>query len=132
MMPAQAAPPLSLLTVSTLFPNVVQPSHGIFVETRLRKLLASGQAHSHVIAPLPWLPGLIRYGSYGPLHRVPDHAERDGLQVEHPRFLVLPKIGMTLTPHTLYRAFRNAIAGFSDREQAAILHDTAARLYRID
>jgi predicted TIM-barrel fold metal-dependent hydrolase len=32
---------------------------------------------------------------------------------------------------TLYRSFRNAIAGFSDREQAAILHDTAARLYRI-
>ena len=32
---------------------------------------------------------------------------------------------------TLYRSFRNAIAGFSDREQGAILHDTAARLYRI-
>jgi predicted TIM-barrel fold metal-dependent hydrolase len=32
---------------------------------------------------------------------------------------------------TLYRSFRNAIAGFSDREQAAILYDTAARLYRI-
>jgi predicted TIM-barrel fold metal-dependent hydrolase len=32
---------------------------------------------------------------------------------------------------TLYRAFRGAIADFDDREQAAILHDTAARLYRI-
>jgi predicted TIM-barrel fold metal-dependent hydrolase len=32
---------------------------------------------------------------------------------------------------TLYRTFRNAIADFTDREQAAILHDTAARLYRI-
>jgi predicted TIM-barrel fold metal-dependent hydrolase len=32
---------------------------------------------------------------------------------------------------SLYRAFREAIADFSDREQAAILHDTAARLYRI-
>jgi predicted TIM-barrel fold metal-dependent hydrolase len=32
---------------------------------------------------------------------------------------------------TLYRAFRAAIADFDDREQAAILHDTAARLYRI-
>ena len=32
---------------------------------------------------------------------------------------------------TLYRTFRTAIAGLSDREQAAILHDTAARLYRI-
>ena len=32
---------------------------------------------------------------------------------------------------TLYGTFRRAIAQFSEREQAAILHDTAARLYRI-
>ena len=32
---------------------------------------------------------------------------------------------------TLYKAFRNAIAHLSGAEQAAILHDTAARLYRI-
>jgi len=32
---------------------------------------------------------------------------------------------------TLYRTFRSAIAQLSDRDQAAILHDTAARLYRL-
>ena len=32
---------------------------------------------------------------------------------------------------TLYRTFRNAIAHLDEAEQAAILHDTAARLYRI-
>ena len=32
---------------------------------------------------------------------------------------------------TLYRTFRNAIAYLGEAEQAAILHDTAARLYRI-
>jgi predicted TIM-barrel fold metal-dependent hydrolase len=32
---------------------------------------------------------------------------------------------------TLYRTFRNAIAHLDESEQAAILHDTAARLYRI-
>ena len=32
---------------------------------------------------------------------------------------------------TLYRNFRKAIADFGESEQAAILHDTAARLYRI-
>jgi predicted TIM-barrel fold metal-dependent hydrolase len=32
---------------------------------------------------------------------------------------------------TLYKTFRNAIARLSEAEQAAILHDTAARLYRI-
>jgi predicted TIM-barrel fold metal-dependent hydrolase len=32
---------------------------------------------------------------------------------------------------TLYRTFRNAIAHLGEADQAAILHDTAARLYRI-
>jgi predicted TIM-barrel fold metal-dependent hydrolase len=32
---------------------------------------------------------------------------------------------------TLYRTFRSAIAHLTEAEQAAILHDTAARLYRI-
>jgi predicted TIM-barrel fold metal-dependent hydrolase len=32
---------------------------------------------------------------------------------------------------TLYRTFRSAIGHLSDGEQAAILHDTASRLYRI-
>jgi predicted TIM-barrel fold metal-dependent hydrolase len=32
---------------------------------------------------------------------------------------------------TLYKTFRNAIAHLAETEQAAILHDTAARLYRL-
>ena len=47
---------MKLLTFSTLFPNAEQPNHGIFVETRLRYLLASGQVTSRVVAPVPWFP----------------------------------------------------------------------------
>lgn len=114
MTTANAGAPLSILTVSTLFPNPVQTSHGIFVETRLRELLASGQVFAHVIAPIPWLPRFSRYGSYGPLHRVPDHVERNALSIEHPRYLVVPKIGMRLTPHTLYRAMRKSLRRLLD------------------
>jgi predicted TIM-barrel fold metal-dependent hydrolase len=32
---------------------------------------------------------------------------------------------------TLYRTFRSAIADLAELEQAAILHDTATRLYRL-
>jgi predicted TIM-barrel fold metal-dependent hydrolase len=32
---------------------------------------------------------------------------------------------------TLYRTFRNAIAHLGESEQVAILHNTAARLYRV-
>lgn len=98
------APTLSILTVSTLYPNDVQPTHGIFVETRLRKLVADGRVKAGVLAPVPWLPPFVSYGSLGPLRSVPRHSERHGIQVSHPRYLVVPKVGMNLTPHMLYRA----------------------------
>ena len=97
---------LSILTATTLFPNPVQRAHGMFVETRLRHLLASGEVTAHVLAPIPWLPPMVRYSSYGPLQTVPSREQRNGLIVEHPRYLVVPKFGMTLTPLTLYRAMR--------------------------
>jgi teichuronic acid biosynthesis glycosyltransferase TuaC len=96
--------PLSLLTVSTLFPNPVQKTHGLFVETRLRKLLATGAARASVLAPIPWLPSFMDHASLGPVHRVPAHVIRNGIEVHHPRYLVVPKIGMSFTPFTLYRA----------------------------
>src|ERR1043165_9398093 len=108
---ATAQSPLSLLLVSTLFPNPVQPTHGVFVETRLRKLLASGEAKARVLAPIPWLPSFVSYPSLGPLHRVPGELVRGGLALNHPRYLVIPKIGMSLTPYTLYRAMRRTLAG---------------------
>ena len=95
---------LSILTISTLYPNAVQPTHGIFVETRLRKLVADGRVKAQVVAPVPWLPRHVSYGSLGALWSVPRHTERNGIVVSHPRYLVIPKIGMNLAPHTLYRA----------------------------
>jgi glycosyltransferase involved in cell wall biosynthesis len=113
-LPPPAASPLSILTVTTLFPNPVQKTHGVFVEARLRKLLASGEVKARVLAPIPWLPSFISYSTLGPLHRVPPHLMRDGLTVDHPRYLVVPKIGMSLTPHTLYRAMRNSLRQILD------------------
>jgi hypothetical protein len=33
---------MKILTFSTLYPHAARPSHGIFVETRLRHLLVTG------------------------------------------------------------------------------------------
>ena len=47
---------IKLLVISTLYPNAVQGRHGIFVETRLRRLIESGTVSATVIAPVPWFP----------------------------------------------------------------------------
>lgn len=101
---------LSILTATTLFPNVAKPTHGSFVATRLRKLVESGEAHADVIAPVPWLPSRLRYAPAGRLDLVPRKTILDGLEVRHPRFLVVPKVGMRLTPATLYGSMARCLA----------------------
>ncbi|HEX4634928.1 MAG TPA: glycosyltransferase family 4 protein [Rhizomicrobium sp.] len=99
------SPDISILTATTLFPNSLQPSHGVFVETRLRHLTANGKVRAHVLAPVPWAPPLLP--GFAKLRQVPDRERRNGFEVEHPRYVVIPKIGMNLAPHTLYRAMRH-------------------------
>lgn len=93
------------LLFSTLYPSSVRPSHGIFVETRLRHLLASGEVETRVVAPVPWFPFKHkRFGEYAKHAGVPAYEERNGIRVEHPRYLLLPRIGMNSAPASLARA----------------------------
>lgn len=93
------------LLFSTLYPSDVRPSHGIFVETRLHHLLASGKVKTRVIAPVPWFP--LRhpaFGEYAKHAAVPRHETRNGINIDHPRYLLLPKIGMNSAPYALAHA----------------------------
>lgn len=102
---------MKLLTVSTLYPNAQSLHHGIFVQTRLRYLLASGQVESKVIAPVPWFPlEHACFGEYGGFARVRARENRFGIDIVHPRFLVIPKIGMTVAPSLLAVSLKSAIA----------------------
>lgn len=97
--------PLRLLTFSTLYPSEPRPTHGIFVENRLRRLVASGEAVSTVVAPVPWFPSRSsRFGTWAVYARTPAQETRHDLAVYHPRYAVIPKIGMSLAPWLLYRA----------------------------
>jgi len=103
-----------LLTFTTLYPNRCQPTHGVFVENRLRALLASGQASAHVVAPVPYFPfASPLFGRYGRFARVPARETRHGLCVDHPRYLVVPKVGMAWSPGLLLPAARRHLQRLS-------------------
>ena len=96
---------IKLLTFSSLYPSSVRPNHGIFVETRLRYLLASGAVQSTVVAPVPWFPFKNeRFGEYAAYARTPREETRNGIRVLHPRFALLPKVGMSTAPALLAAA----------------------------
>ncbi|MGR5237525.1 glycosyltransferase family 4 protein [Vibrio alfacsensis] len=97
---------MKILTVTTLFPYANNPKHGVFVETRLRQLKARfPDVEIKVIAPVPWFPFRHPlFGGYASFANAPLHEQRFGMDVYHPRYLVVPKVGMTLTPCTLSAA----------------------------
>lgn len=55
-----------------------------------------------VIAPVPWAPPMVR--GFSKLRKVPRKESRNGFTVYHPRYVVIPKVGMNLTPYTLYQS----------------------------
>jgi glycosyltransferase involved in cell wall biosynthesis len=96
---------LRLLTFTTLYFNSMRPNHGVFVENRLRHLLASGRARSTVVAPVPWFPSQSAlFGRWARDANVSRHEMRHGVMVHHPRFPAIPRAGMSIAPFLLYRA----------------------------
>jgi len=106
---------MKLLTFATLYPSAARPGHGIFVETRLRHLLASGAAQSVVVAPVPWFPaGQEGFGRYGTMARTPRRETLHGIDVYHPRFPLVPKVGMSTAPFLLAAASARALREVRD------------------
>jgi glycosyltransferase involved in cell wall biosynthesis len=96
---------MRILTFTTLYPSALRPQHGIFVETRLRNLVASGAVDARVVVPCPWFPfASPRFGRYALFARIPREETRHGLHIDHPRYPTLPKIGMSAAPLGLFAA----------------------------
>jgi glycosyltransferase involved in cell wall biosynthesis len=106
---------MKILTFTTLFPNAAKPHHGIFTETTLRHQLATGDVQAKVVAPVPWFPFTHgRFGEYGLFAQAPKAETRIGVEVCHPRYLVVPKMGMYAAPFHLAAAARGAIGRMLD------------------
>lgn len=106
---------MRLLTFTSLYPHPEKPSHGIFVETRLRHLLASGEAQSRVVAPVPWFPLTHpMFGHYAGYARIPAAEQRHGIDVLRPRFPAIPKLGMGIAPILLAAGARRTVARVLD------------------
>lgn len=96
---------IRLLTFTNLYPDPVRPRHGIFVEHRLRRLVATGQVSARVIAPVPWCPLPLgqRFAQYR-VRGIPERDERYGIVIHHPRYWVVPGLTSALNPWTMMLA----------------------------
>lgn len=114
---------MNILTITTLFPNSNEPKHGIFIATRLRYLMArQSDIRATVIAPVPWFPfSHSVFGEYARYAGVPYHEVINGVDVYHPKYLVIPKLGMYLTPKLLERAIDRAVKRLVGEQQFDVI-----------
>lgn len=90
---------IKILVLTSLYPNSIQTRHGVFVEERLRSLLSTGEITARVIAPVPWFPFKHpSFGRYADFASIPTREVRHGIEILHPRYPIIPRIGMTLGP----------------------------------
>jgi teichuronic acid biosynthesis glycosyltransferase TuaC len=85
-----------ILTYTSLFPNAEQPNLGIFVYQRVAHVARRQGNEVAVIAPVPYFPKWAPGESRGIFARIPRREQIGGLHVEHPRYLLIPKISMAL------------------------------------
>ncbi|MEO1252510.1 MAG: glycosyltransferase [Pseudomonadota bacterium] len=105
---------MRLLVFTTLYPNAAAPTHGVFVENRLRAFLDRHDADVRVVAPVPWFPLKSEiFGDYARFARVPESERRHGVQIYHPRYVIPPKTAMRVAPAALARALRRTLDDFA-------------------
>lgn len=76
-----------LLTFTNLFPSSTMPTHGIFVQERMRRVAAAmPEVEWQVVAPVPHVAWFLRNGTYRRWQDVPDREVVGGVTVHHPRF----------------------------------------------
>src|SRR5215510_3904877 len=64
-----------------------------------------GEVESVVVAPVPYFPSTARcFGDWARYARVDEREVRHGLAVHHPRFPVIPRVGMSIGPALLLSA----------------------------
>lgn len=100
---------MKLLTVTTLFPNGASPNHGVFVENRLAAWRRQSGDDARVIAPVPQFPSRMKvFGRYARYAAAPQTEKRLGVEVRHPRYLLLPWLAATMAPSALAAVFERA------------------------
>ena len=96
---------MRVLSIATLFPNLVRPGFGIFVGNQMRGVVARGDVDLTMIAPIgmpPW--PLSLKAPYAKLRSIPRESDAAGLPVHYPRFTLIPKLGGDSNPRRIARA----------------------------
>ena len=93
---------LRILTFTSLFPNSVDPSHGIFIYQRSVHLARRFGHEVVVISPVPYFPRWLKVNRWKVSTELPSQEDVKGLRVYHPRYFLLPKVFMPFHAFSMF------------------------------
>lgn len=76
----------SVLTFTSLYPSRLQPTHGLFVQERLRRVVAAGGFAHAVVAPVAQVPWLLQRRGDRIARQQPAREAQGEVTVWHPRY----------------------------------------------
>ena len=93
---------MRILTYSSILPNALQPSQGIFTFQRLGALSRRPNNHVDFIAPIPSVPRWLPAGPRSFYRDIPKSEIIEGFRIFHPRYSLIPKISMPWHGRLMY------------------------------
>jgi glycosyltransferase involved in cell wall biosynthesis len=85
---------IRILSLTSLFPNNVNPVSCVFIKERIRHL---AELHDLcVVAPVPYFPRINLRRRWYEYSLVKFRERIDGMEVYHPRYFITPRVGMFL------------------------------------
>lgn len=100
---------MNVLVFTNLYPNVLNPNFGVFIRNRTLALSQISGVEVKVVAPVPWFPPINISEKWYQFSQIPKHEVIDGFDVYHPRYLVTPKVGMSLYGNWMFLGVRKLI-----------------------
>jgi len=102
---------LRILTFTSLYPNKINPRHGIFVKGRMDHFDQIEGTSRTVIAPVQYFPllGLCRGSRFHGYNQVPPHEHQNDIAVYHPRYMTIPGTNIINSAHAMTAAAQKII-----------------------
>ena len=84
---------MKVLVFTNLYPNNMMPHHGVFVKERMTKFAELNGNEVRVVAPVPYFPPIKKNWRWK-YSQIVRKETIEGVEVYHPRFFMIPKMGM--------------------------------------
>lgn len=84
---------MKILVFTSLYPNNIWPNNGVFTKERMTPLSSKDACSFRVVAPVPYFPP-IKIGHRWQFSQVIPREIIGGVEVDHPRYFMTPKVGM--------------------------------------